>query len=143
MVLGAVYMSVSVWEALLKPGLMESINIDYLTALWGITMPMTVSIPVVLYLVFQYEHKKTYSWKEAGYLVILLAGCYMFYGVLEDFGCYIIWGVAKTFNPTVAYWHVLWFYDIFPVYYFMAVPGIIMIIWAFLWSRQNYLKLIK
>lgn len=133
-VLGCVYLSIAVWEAATK----QSVGIGYLTGLWIITGGFIVTMPFILYLGFKFERRDIWSYKEAGMLGLLVLGCAMFYGFLEDFSCFIIWGL-EYFNPTYAYWFPpeWWFLGVVPYHYlFLGIPGIILIVISLWWSRR-------
>ncbi|MHA1343150.1 MAG: hypothetical protein ACTSQG_04140 [Promethearchaeota archaeon] len=67
---------------------------------------------------------------------VLIIGIILFYGMFEDFSVFIYRGI-HYFNPKDAWWHYDWFYNLFPIYYFQAIPGIILIIIAFSWDVKN------
>jgi len=134
-ILGLIFLSISIWEA---AGAYQDRVLSYLEALWGITMVITVGMPIVIYVVMHVSKEYQFTYGKLVRLILLVCGCYMFYGVLEDFGCYVIWGI-ETLSPSSygGIHHQEWFYGLFPTLYFLAIPGIILIIVAFYWSRRS------
>jgi len=136
---GSIYLSSSVWES----------------AIWGFprtyyTLPyFSLSLWLLLYGVIgvsfmvQYINKEGFDRDKFVIFGGLLIGNWMFFGVLEDFGCFLIWGVADTFNPTYAYWHHDWFFNIVPLFYLIAIPGIILIITSLWFSINLDVKIAK
>ncbi len=127
-VLGTIFLSISVLEAALRPDITyPDIPQQYMVALWGIITVTATCIPFIFYLAFKYENRDLWSGKEALFLGILVVGCYLFYGAMEDFCCFVIWGL-EYLNPTDAYWITSWIGGIVPTHYvLLGAPGIVLI----------------
>jgi len=107
-----------------------------LIALWGVTIGLIVISFYVINAIAQKQYIGEFNHKRNIIYGLLILGCFLFYGAFEDFSVFIYKGI-HYFNPTDAWWHYTWFLNLFPLYYFQAVPGIILIILTFRWSVKN------
>ncbi len=107
-----------------------------LTALWGVTIALFGISFYMINGVAQKHYEGNFNHKRNIIYGCLILGCILFYGAFEDFSVFLYKGI-HYFNPTDAWWHYSWFFDLFPLYYFQAVPGIILMIFAFKWSAKN------
>ena len=124
-----IYLSISIWEASVR----QPTTMGYVFSLWIITIGFVVTIPLLIYSTYRYEN--TFSLKEGAVLGLLILGCILLYGVLEDLCCFVIWGF-EYFTPAYVTWH-FWIGDFMPWWYLTGIPGVPIIIYAFYWSRKN------
>jgi hypothetical protein len=131
--LGSIYLSAALWESEM---LAHGNPLSYLFTLWVVMFGFIVGS----YVAFYWLYRRDFRGREFLAYIIFLIGMMLLFGVLEDFLQYIIWGL-DTFNPICAYWHVYWFYDLFPVMYWMGLPGLIMVIVGLYLSTQTEPKI--
>jgi hypothetical protein len=118
--LSGMYISASVWEALIINIIPGTAPI-YLFSMWWITFGFAAASFPITYTIYQKQTQQTILWRKTLSLGALVAGIVLFMGVLQDFGCFIIWGL-EHFNPLEAYWHV-WMGNLMPWWYLAAIPG--------------------
>jgi len=125
----------AVWESDVWSPLKEtrlSGSWGFIFGFWLITL--TILIPAIFLLSLIYAQSQNPTWKpfhkyytkEALTYVMLLAGNWMFFGVLEDFGCYVIWGVDRFYELAPWFHRGLWIGGL-PWIYWIIIPGIILI----------------
>ena len=146
---GCLYVTVSVWESpLWKP--FDGIDCvggwDWMWGLWGLMFMFIIPLAFLTMFVYAQSREENYKifgkeyTKEASIYLMLIAGNWMTFGVMEDFGCYIIWGLDK-FAEYAAVIHQDRFFLGIPTLYYMIIPGIILqILSLFLIRRYRIAK---
>jgi hypothetical protein len=134
--IGTTYMLASIWD-------INAIGngIDFTISVWIIFMGVVGSSYIFLYI--YYRHGSDFYQDRTALIKVFLytgyiIGLMMVFGVLEDFGCYILWGM-EYFNPDFAIWIPHWTWGI-PTFYFMAIPGIIIILITLYYSKKYRVK---
>jgi hypothetical protein len=67
---------------------------------------------------------------------ILIIGIVLFSIPFENLSIYLYRGF-EYFSPSYSCYQTIWLNGIFPIYYLIGIPGIILITYAFIWSVKN------
>ncbi|MHA1291431.1 MAG: hypothetical protein ACTSQJ_02045 [Promethearchaeota archaeon] len=87
------------------------------------------------YIIIQKEYAELEKEKIIVY-GLLIIGIVLLFIPLLNIGTYLYRGF-EYYQPRYMCVDTPWFLDIFPIYYFIAIPGICLIIYAFVWSVKN------
>lgn len=138
--LGGIYMSVSVWEALDEDWLgmthvywINGIAQYYWFTLWWVTIALVSISFFIMYCVYQIHISNRIVWDKTIALGLLIAGCAMVFGVAEDFGVFTLWGF-EHFNLVDAPWHQYYIANLFPAFYLWLIPGLLLVSFSLGWS---------
>ena len=67
---------------------------------------------------------------------ILIIGTVFSFIPLENISLYLYRGL-EYYSPEYSCYHTLWINNLFPAYYLIAIPGIILLICSFIWSAKH------
>lgn len=142
--LGSIFMSVSVWEALNETWLglthiywFNGVAHFYWFSLWWMTIAITAASFFIMYIVFQAHVAQRIVWDKTIALGAEILGIAMMMGVAEDFGVFTMWGFDH-FNLVDAPWHQSYINGTVPTFYLWLIPGIILTGIALWWSVQHH-----
>ncbi len=88
------------------------------------------------YIILQKTYTEKINKKRTVVYGILIIGIVLSFIPFENVTLYLYRGL-EYYGPEYSCYQTIWLNEIFPIYYFIAIPGIILLIFAFLWNVQN------
>lgn len=99
----------------------------------GVVIPATF---IISYVLIQKTYTDKIDKERTKVYSILIIGIVLTFIPIENLLLYLYRGF-QYYNPSYSCYQTIWFNDLFPVYYIIAIPGIILTIYAFIWSVKN------